>query len=221
MSGNSKELITNYVAETGMAGQGEDSFTVWRWQGHTLHSALSLNGPWGLPLSSTTHHHSLRITGSYYPNLNTCITCGQTASTVITYRNGHWSASNARFFREILHGIPQAPPPKPQPSVTFGTGFDDATFTLTGVHSTFPAGTEVYWLLNDPSAFNTTHITLQLYTQDGITERLLGSSTVPTNPADGGEEDTLSNSPYFTAGVYQLVFIIDNHVLASGTFTIG
>jgi len=219
MGGKTKELITNYLMEGPTGGSGEDQFTIWRWHHHALHAALILNGPWGSPISAIQRHHALLIKSWYYPNLNTCIACGQTASTVITYHDRRWTANHTTFFQELMHGIPTAPPPKPQPTVTFGSGFDDATFALTGVHSTFPAGTIVHWLLDDPSPFNTSSLNIQLYEQNGAAEQLMGSSTITTNPQVGEEEDSLSSS--LAAGTYQLIVLIHNKVLASGTFTIG
>ena len=216
MKGPSDEVVTNYLTMGGMGGMGEDVLSVWKWRNHALHLAFRVDSPWGMPLSISRHHRALTIRGTYYRNLNTCIACGKPASTLVAYRDGRWVGSNPMYFRELAHGIP--PAPKPKPTVTFGSGFNDALFALTGVHSTFPAGTVVYWLLDDPSPFNTTQINVQLYKQNGAAEQLIGSSTITTNPQDAEEEDTLN--PYLAPGTYQLIFVIRNTVLASGTFTI-
>jgi hypothetical protein len=211
MDSHTDEVVTNYWSTGGGAGVGQ--VTVWRWTGRSLKSALTL-GDFG-SLGSILRGRTLVVTGDYYKNIATCMACGINASAAITYRH-HWESPSAAFFHELVYGIP--PAPKPKPTVTFGSGFNDALFTLTGVHSTFPAGTVVYWLLDDPSPFNTTQINLQLYEQNGATEQLIDNTTITTNPQFGEEEDTLS--PYLAQGTYQLIFVIHNTVLASGTFTV-
>lgn len=113
-------------------------------------------------------------------------------------------------------------PPKPHPTVTFGTGFNDASFTLTGVSTTFSANADVHWLLDDPSsAFDTTTIDQQLYEVKGATNQLIDTTTVTVDPQDNEIENNLGNLPMsLTSGTYQMVFIIQNKVVASGDFTI-
>lgn len=114
--------------------------------------------------------------------------------------------------------IPLPPPPKPHSTVAFGTGFDKASFSLTGIGSAFSTNTTIHWLLDDPSAFDTTTLGLQLYQIQGATEQLVNTTTVTLDPQSTEEEDTLNQ--YLAPGTYQLLCITNNTVLASGTFTI-
>lgn len=110
----------------------------------------------------------------------------------------------------------------PKATVTFGTGFDKASFSLTGVASTFTPGSNVYWLLDDLTQFGTTSIQAQLYTVQGATDQLLHSNTFTVDPQFAEVENTVSSSfgTYLGAGTYKLIFITHNKVLASGTFTV-
>ncbi len=206
------EVVTNYWSTGGDAGAGK--VTVWRWTGRSLKNTLSLDD-FG-SLSAILRKHELMISGEYYKNMATCMACGINTSASITYQH-HWESPSSAFFHELVYGIP--PAPKPTPTLTFGSGFNDATFALTGVHSTFPAGTIVHWLLDDPSPFNTSSLNIQLYEQNGAAEQLMGSSTITTNPQFGEEDASLGAA--LAAGTYQLIVLIHNKVLASGTFTIG
>lgn len=114
--------------------------------------------------------------------------------------------------------IPMPPAPKPHATVTFGAGFDHASFSLTGTSTAFSTSAEVHWLLTDPSAFGTTSLGLQLYQVQGATEQLVNTTPITLDPQSNEEEDTVNQ--YLAPGTYQLLFITHNKVLASGTFTI-
>lgn len=129
--------------------------------------------------------------------------------------NPYGQTSPFQILTVVVGNVPVPPPPAA--TVTFGTGFNDKAFSLTGTGTTFAPTATVYWLLNDPVAFNTTTLQVQLYQQQGASQQLVNSSPFTVNPQDGEEEDTLN---FLGAGTYQLVCVIGNKVLATGTFTI-
>lgn len=210
MGKGQSQIVTTQWLVGSDAGVG--ILNVWNWQGK-MRSVLAL-GATG-PLADRLHRHRLSVTGEYLPNQNTCLACGQESTVLVAYHEGQWTGSPQNVFQEWHSGIV---PPAP-PTVTFGTGFDNSTFTLTGSATQFPLGSTVWWLLSDPKPFNSANIGLQLYQQQGQSETLITSNTLTVNPQDGEEADQFAYP--LSPGTYQLVFVVSNRVLASGTFTIN
>lgn len=212
MGGAAQDVVTTYQTE--LAAHPVTQVIIWRWDGRALRDTLTMQSPGGMQVSVALDRHALQVRGSYNPSADACTACLQTIAATVRYTQGHWSGTPLAAYRDLLYGFPPA-----KPSVTFGTGFNVASFRLTGVSSTFSTNADVYWLLNDPSsAFDTTTIEQQLYQVEGATDRLMGTSTVTVNPQD---HEVANNVGTLLFGTYELVFIIHNKVLASGTFTIN
>lgn len=112
-------------------------------------------------------------------------------------------------------------------SLEFGTGFDNATFSLTGMGNALPLG-PVWFLLQDSQPFGTPDLQVQIYQQEGAGAQLIRSYDETVDPNDTEMADDLHASTLFPgfsqplpSGTYQVVIVANDSVIASGTFTLG
>lgn len=166
---------------------------------------------------------TLFVSGSYYPP-GACLACGTAMTVSIRYdaQSGQWVGVPKKFFAELSGSMDVLPPPSVSPpsaagpSVTFGTGFNSNTFTLTGQATTFVPGV-IDALLITPTSFDSSTLSWILEQKEGVGWSLYDSGTITVLPT----YDELEKPIYMvSAGTFQLSFLRGNTILASGTFTV-
>ncbi|MCL5115697.1 MAG: hypothetical protein M1272_00905 [Firmicutes bacterium] len=221
MGGQGQQIVINQW-QAG-ADAGSSTVEVWGMQEGQFKPLLSLSD-FGA-LAASVYGHALHVSGSYYKNASVCMACGVADSATIAYHpsRSSWTGSPQNFYHMLRYGLSASPahalptPSVTYPTVSFGSGFDPATFTLTGESTSFTPGI-IDALLVSPRSFHTDTVTWLIEEQDGIGWSTYDMGVNIINPTDNELEKPLF---LIGAGVYRVTFLNGNRTIASGTVTIS